>query len=363
VARTQFLRVTELKPLSQEVAMADTADTGACAIIRTLHAAGVDTIFANPGTTEMVLVDALDRVRQMRAVLCLHETVCSGAADGFGRMSGRPACTLLHLGVGLANATANLHNAKRAATPIVNLVGDMASWHAHKDPLLASDVTGLATFTSKFVKTCDASPDDLASTVVEALLAIRDHCVGESRVATLIIPHDAQRKVLSKAWLPPRITSSLKFDFMRRPRPLIFQTSLSIHNSLFSGNDAVSAHLHQCASKLFSEGARSALVIGGDGLVDEAALLALLEIESISRCALVVENSFARVERGSGRPSWQRIPYFPADARRFFEKFESVMFCGARPPVAMFGYEDGLSDLVPETIDCVEIDTCDVAGM
>ena len=117
---------------------------GAEALLRTLADAGVDVCFANPGTSEMHFVAALDRVPAMRAILGLFEGAVTGMADGYGRMAGKPAATLLHLGPGLANGLANLHNARRAATPIVNIVGDHATYHAQYDAPLASDVAGFA---------------------------------------------------------------------------------------------------------------------------------------------------------------------------------------------------------------------------
>ncbi|MEM6943465.1 MAG: thiamine pyrophosphate-binding protein, partial [Pseudomonadota bacterium] len=124
---------------------------GAEALVRTLHAGGVDVCFANPGTSEMQFVDALDRTRLMRCVLGLFEGVVTGAADGYGRMTGKPAVSLLHLGAGLSNASANLHNAKRARTPMLTLVGEHASWHIRHDPPLASDIAGLAAPVSDWV--------------------------------------------------------------------------------------------------------------------------------------------------------------------------------------------------------------------
>ena len=126
---------------------------GAQALIRTLVASGVDTCFANPGTSEMHFVAALDSVPEMRAVLALFEGVVTGAADGYGRMADRPAATLLHLGPGLGNGTANLHNTRRARTPLVNLVGDHATYHRHYDAPLTSDIEGLARNTSAWVRT------------------------------------------------------------------------------------------------------------------------------------------------------------------------------------------------------------------
>src|ERR671937_1992230 len=126
--------------------------TGAEAVLRTAAAAGIEVCFANPGTTEMPLVNALDRVPSIRPVLGLFEGVCSGAADGYARMSGRPALTLLHLGPGLANALANLHNARRAHSPVVNLVGDHATWHRDADAPLTSDIASLARPVSRWLR-------------------------------------------------------------------------------------------------------------------------------------------------------------------------------------------------------------------
>ena len=118
--------------------------TGAESLLRTLSDGAVDVCFMNPGTTEMHLVHAVDAVNEMRGVLCLFEGVCTGAADGFGRMTGRPATTLLHLGAGLGNGVANLHNARRARTPIINIVGNHASYHLQYDAPLTSDIDSLA---------------------------------------------------------------------------------------------------------------------------------------------------------------------------------------------------------------------------
>ena len=131
---------------------------GAQALIRTLVAAGVDVCFANPGTSEMHFVAALDRVPGLRCVLGLAETVVTGGADGYGRVTGKPAATLLHCGPGFANGISNLHNARRANTPIVNIVGDHATWHRPHDPPLATDIEALARTVSGWVRTAmDAS--------------------------------------------------------------------------------------------------------------------------------------------------------------------------------------------------------------
>ena len=153
------------------------------------HDAGVRVCFANPGTTEMWLVDGLNR-SAIRAVLCLHETVCTGAADGYARLCRSPATNLLHLGPGLANGLANLHNARRASTPLLNLVGCMASWHEAADPLLNMNINALATAVSTSVSVT-SSAANLASEISAACAATgKVQPAGGSRISTVIIPHD-----------------------------------------------------------------------------------------------------------------------------------------------------------------------------
>ena len=159
---------------------------GAQALIRTLVASGVDTCFANPGTSEMHFVAQLDAVPEMGAVLGLFEGVVTGAADGYGRMAERPAATLLHLGPGLGNGTANLHNARRARTPVLNLVGDHATYHLHYDAPLTSDIASLARNTSAWFRSSASTaalPRDAAEAVAAALST-------PGRVATLVLPAD-----------------------------------------------------------------------------------------------------------------------------------------------------------------------------
>ena len=335
------------------------AENGAVSVVKTLVAGKCDVMFANPGTTEMLVVDALDRCEGMRAILCLHETVCTGAADGYGRMAGRPACTLLHLGVGLANGSANLHNARRAGTPIVNLVGDMASWHVAKDPLLASDIEGLAAFTACSYAPPTGDPDALAGAVADALVACRDYRAGESRVATVALGHDATRDALKEAWAAPPQLATLNWD--GKETPSLFEQSIRVHNERYDGNDAIPKHVRACAAAL--KDTKAALFVGGAGLWDEDALAACGAIAAATGCDLVVENAFARVDRGGDRPQFTRVPYFPKDALTYLAKFETVVFVGARRPVAMFGYDDGVSDLVAtDGQKVLEIDAMDVPG-
>src|SRR5690606_33705161 len=164
---------------------------GAECLVRTLVAGGVNVCFANPGTSEMHFVAALDRVEGMRCVLALHEGVATGAADGYARMADRPAATLLHLGPGLANGLSNLHNAMKAATPVVNIVGDHATWHRAYDALLTSDIEAAARPFSAWVRT---SPD-AQSVAADGAAAIAAACTPPGGVATLILPGDT-------AWEP-----------------------------------------------------------------------------------------------------------------------------------------------------------------
>ncbi len=135
---------------------------GAESLIRTLLASGVDTCLANPGTSEMHFVAALDKVEGMRCVLGLAETVVTGAADGYARMAGKPAATLLHCGPGFANGIANVHNARRALTPMLNIVGDQTTYHRVYDAPLTSDTEGLARAASHWVRTSSSAAIDQA---------------------------------------------------------------------------------------------------------------------------------------------------------------------------------------------------------
>src|SRR5689334_495802 len=207
---------------------------GAESLIHTLRSAGVPICFTNPGTTEMQLVAALDTVPGIRTVLGLFEGVCSGAADGYARMARRPAATLLHLGPGLGNAIANLHNARRARSPIVNLVGEHATWHVSNDPPLASDIESLARPVSKWVRTA-RKPSDLAADGAEAVAHAASAPAG---VATLIVPADC-------AWGPAT-----------QPAP-------ALAPSLPAAADEAAI---AAAAQALGQGERAALLLGGEAL-------------------------------------------------------------------------------------------------
>src|SRR5205807_7687263 len=176
----------DLQSVSRNVANGSGTMNGAESLVRTLVAGGVDVCFANPGTSEMHFVAALDRVEGMRCVLALFEGVVTGAADGYARMAEKPAATLLHLGPGLANGLANLHNANKAATPIVNIIGDNATYHRRFDAPLTSDIETAARPFCRWVRT---SPDarSIARDGAEAIAAAR---TPPGQVAALILPAD-----------------------------------------------------------------------------------------------------------------------------------------------------------------------------
>ncbi|MGC1677876.1 MAG: acetolactate synthase large subunit [Candidatus Binataceae bacterium] len=288
---------------------------GAESLIRTAVAAGVGVCFANPGTTEMPLVAALDSAPGMRAVLALFEGVCTGAADGYARMSGKPAMTLLHLGPGLANGLANLHNARRANTPLVNVVGDHATWHAFADAPLASDIVSLASPMSGWVrssKSALALGGDMADAIAASLKP-------PGQVATLIVPSDCQWDPAESA-AAPRVpvqraavagqTIERVAEFLRRKRPLT-------------------------------------ILLGGVAL-SEKGLRAAARVSAASGCKLMTETFAARIERGGGIPSPERLPYFPEQAIKALTGNEFIVLAGAKDPVAFFGYQGIPSRLVPE---------------
>ncbi|MBM13190.1 MAG: acetolactate synthase large subunit, partial [Halieaceae bacterium] len=250
---------------------------GAQALMQTLSDSGVEVCFANPGTSEMQLVAALDQQQGMRAVLGLFEGVVTGAADGYGRMSDKPAATLLHLGPGLANGLANLHNARRALSPIVNIVGDHAVDHIALDAPLTSDIVGVATPMSDWVTT-STSPSNLATAGAEAVAIA---CRYPGQIATMIAPGD-------HAWTDGAVPSAPKTP-PKMPR--------------------VSDEEIEAAAKLLRKPGQSALFIGNRALREEA-LFQAGRVATATNARLISDTSPARLQRGVGRITVQRIPYF-----------------------------------------------------
>src|SRR5712692_249319 len=288
--------------------------TGAEAVLQTASAAGVEVCFANPGTTEMALVNALNGV-PIRVVLGLFEGVCSGAADGYARMTGRPALTLLLLGPGFANAIANLHNARRARSPVVNLVGDHATWHRDADAPLTSDIASLARPVSCWVRETKA-PARVALDAAEAIAAAQQAPGG---VATLIIPADCQS---GEAPGPAQSIPPVP------PRPV--------------GVDRIE-HL----AKQLRRGKNAALYLGGRAL-SVRGQRAAGRLARATGCRMFSETFPARFERGAGLPKVDRLPYFPDWVASFLEGLQMVVLAAAVEPVAFFGYPGMPSRLTPE---------------
>ncbi len=267
--------------------------------------ARIDCCFANPGTTEMPLVLALERVARIRPVLCLHENVCTGAADAYGRLTGRPALTLLHLGPGFANGIANLHNARRARAPVINLVGEHASWHLSADAPLTMDLDRVVATVSSGQRRI-ASPGEVAEAFSEVLAV-----ASRQGVATLIFPHDHQLAEIE----PPAVTPRIEPVPGRRPEP---------------------ATVDRAAEWLRGAGPHG-LFLGGAALWGEGLRLAG-RIARACGADLIAQTGFARLETGRGRPPVRRLPYFPEQAQETLDRYRDILLCGAPAPVSFFGY-------------------------
>ncbi|MGB5132722.1 MAG: acetolactate synthase large subunit [Steroidobacteraceae bacterium] len=278
---------------------------GAQAILETLHLGGVDTIFANPGTSEMALVRALDEAPGVRAVLGLFEGVVTGAADGFARMAGRPAATLLHLGPGLANGCANLHNARRARSAIVNVVGDHARDHVALDAPLTTDLQTVAKPFSIWVRRI-AEPDRAGPDAADALIAARTLCGP----ATLIVPADV-------AWS----------DGARPTAP----------RAMPAKSVPESAAIEEAAATIRRHGPRAMLLLGG-GALDEKSVAAAARLAAATGVRVASETFNARAARGAGRLFIPRIPYFGEAAEAFLADVDALLLVESREPVNFFGY-------------------------
>jgi acetolactate synthase-1/2/3 large subunit len=302
--------------------MGDITMNGAEALIQTLCDCGIEVCFANPGTSEMQLVAALDKQPKMRAILGLFEGVVTGAADGYGRMADKPAATLLHLGPGLGNGLSNLHNARRALTPLVNIVGDHATDHLKYDAPLTSDVEGVARPMSDWVRR-SSSPADLAAAGAEAVEAA---LVYPGQIATLIAPAD-------HTWTDGAQAACQK-DPSESPR--------------VSGKAIAKA-----ATALKKEGS-AALFLGGRALREEA-LEQAGRIAAATGAGLICETFIARLQRGAGRVPVERLPYFGEMAVDVLREFARIVFVGARPPVSFFAYPGKPSWLLHEGTDLIEL--------
>lgn len=279
---------------------------GAETLVETLLAGGVDVCFANPGTSEMQFVAALDKIPGMRCVLGLFEGVVTGAADGYARMADKPASTLLHLAPGLGNGLANLHNAKRAQVPLVNIVGEHRQGHKATDSPLTGDIEGVANTMSAWVKT-STSADNIAADAAEA---IREANSLPGRIATLILPADT-------AWTIAKPHGALDFS--------------ASHASLPSSDRFDSA------VKALKSGESVVLVLGGRAL--RAVSLALAsQIVQHTGARMLAQYSNGRIERGEGRAAIARTPAPVDEGVATFKDAKHVILVGAKVPAPMFGY-------------------------
>ncbi len=291
---------------------------GAQALLRTLAGCGVTVCFANPGTSEMYVVAGLDALPDMRGVLCLFEGVATGAADGYGRMAGRPAAALLHLGPGLANGLANLHNARRAGTPLLALVGDHASYHKRFDAPLESDIDALAGAVSGWVRR-PARPADVGADAAEAVAAAM---TPPGCIATLIVPADVSWSEGAEPAPPVRARAAA-------PVP----------------GDAIGP-----AVAALRGGEQCLIMLGGPGL-RRPGLEAASRIAVATSARLLSETFPARLERGAGIPAMDRLAYLPEFAAAQMDGIRHLILAGARPPAAFFAYPELPSSLVPAGCD------------
>ncbi len=296
---------------------------GAQALIRTLANCGVDICFTNPGTSEMHFVAALDSVPEVRAVLALFEGVATGAADGYARVAGRPAATLLHLGPGLGNGWANLHNARRAHTPIVNIVGDHATYHKKYDAPLNSDIEGIARAVSGWVRS-SASTEDLTT---DAAAAVAAAAGPPGQVATLILPADVSWSESRGPAEPVAVTDATPPDAER---------------------------VRAAADALRSD-EPVALLVGGRVLGSEAGLVAAATVAGGSGAKLLAETFPARLRRGAGLPSVERLGYLAEFMELQLAGITRLVVVDTKAPVSFFAYPGKASDLVPEGCEVIDL--------
>jgi acetolactate synthase-1/2/3 large subunit len=295
---------------------------GAESLVHTLLACGIDTCFANPGTSEMHFVAALDRVPGMRCVLGLFEGVVTGGADGYARIAGKPAATLLHCGPGLANGLANLHNGRRAHTMMVNCVGDQATYHRPLDAPLTADTEGFARAVSGWVRTASHARDVGRDAAVAAQAAMS----AGGTIATLILPSDTcwdDGGVVAEPLPvpPPTLTAPQRITEIAR----LLRTKQNV--LMMIGNRALTA----------------------------AALADAARIAAATGARLLAQQSNNRIERGRGRHPIERMPYMGAQALAATKGIEHVVLVGARKPVSFFAYPGQPAFHVPEDATVYEL--------
>jgi acetolactate synthase-1/2/3 large subunit len=288
---------------------------GAESLVRTLVDCGVELCLANPGTSEMHFVTALDRVPGMRPVLGLFEGVVTGAADGYARMAGKPAATLLHLGPGLGNGLANLHNARKGNVPIVNIIGDHATYHQRYDAPLTSDVKAFADTVSHWT----LSSREARNVAADAARAVQAARTPPGQIASLILPADT-------AWNEAQGPA--------RPLPVPSAPQVPDH----AVNDAVAALRR----------GNAALLLRGPALIGPG-LAAAGRIAAAAGARLMADTFMPRIERGAGRVPVERMPYRAAPAQEFMDSVETLILVGTQAPVGFFAYPGQPSEFTPES--------------
>jgi acetolactate synthase-1/2/3 large subunit len=313
--RVQVLnRSTDIHAKAPASSPASSTMNGAESLVRTLLASGVDTCFANPGTSEMHFVAALDKVEGMRCILGLHETVVTGCADGYARMTGRPAATLLHCGPGLANGMANVHNARRANAPMVNIVGDHALHHRQYDTPLTTDVEGMARTVSHWVKTSQSA----ANVGADGAAAVQAALTAPGQVATLILPADT-------SWNEGGVLAARLPVATRAP---------------------VAPEVIRAVARVLRAKEPTMLVLAGQALTEEG-LVAANRVAFASGAVLRTPSPITHMVRGRGRVPVDRIPYNMDAALKMLSGIRNFILVGAKPPTQFFAYPGRESLLAP----------------
>tara|TARA_B100000745_G_scaffold111914_1_gene72004 strand:+ start:6214 stop:7782 length:1569 start_codon:yes stop_codon:yes gene_type:complete len=293
---------------------------GATALINTLADCGVEFCIANPGTSEMHLVQALDAVPRVKSVLALFEGVCTGAADGIGRMTGKPAATLLHLGPGMANGIANLHNARRANSPMINIIGNHPNFHVGHDAPLTSDIDTLARNFSCWIKS-ECTADSLAQDGADAYTATLRQSTGSTgQIATLIMGADA-------AW----------GDSTGPAEPNAVPQRAKVNESA----------IEQVANFIEKEGNSTVILLEHHG-AEQAAMAAASKISNKYGCKMFNGTFPARVDGGPGRVTIDRLPYFPEQVLSTLDGVQNLILVGGSTPVSFFAYQNSPAQLIPE---------------
>ncbi len=295
---------------------------GAEALVRTLADSGVDVCFANPGTFEMHFVAALDRLDLIYCVLALQENVATGAADGYARMSGQPAATLLHLGPGFGNGLANVHNAKKARVPMVNVVGEHATYHIEYDAPLTSDIQGIVGPVSDWVVTTNKA-DDVAIDTARTVAKARS---WPGKIATMILPADS-------AWT---------------------ETDLLAEPLLADAPDPVSPDDVAAVAKALQSGKKAVIFMSGAVLIDPG-LSKAGKVSAATGATLLAQTSNRRIDRGAGRVAVNKLPYPVDHALETLKDYEVVILLGTREPVSFFAYPDKPSRLSPEGAEILNL--------